>query len=784
MVMTIKDFVREPRTPRAKTPKKNRQEEKDQHQSIVETFTSVTTRTATETTRNTGHDDGHSPETVVEETQQPALISTSHSRSSNSNGSLLLLHELIVARQFEQALERLYMTPEEATMVTSHNLALHEACKHQAPLELVEKLLEIHPDAVSERGQWGYLPLHFAVCSRAPHQVVARLISSYPSATRHADNAEGKLPLHLAAKWGATEQAVLMLVTVHPKACYQQDASGKTPLDHAQFVAQTSPSGSDIFVSAHRAIIILDQMAPLLMTVTKAAMAKLAHESDAKFAGAVQNYKERFVSVKRLYDEDKLQAEELEQKLRNELQGERDEKEALLHRVHQLQQALEGEQHRESQQVTDLHHQVQCLEAELRQKDQELQQSKQLMQQIQGLLGAGGREGNILLAMDDAKIVAALSPSSKSHSTPRTAHPRRPDKSDDATDNDADDDQKRYQDNTAGAEPRHQAIRTAYNHKDIVPTSSSSKKGQSPRPKTMNIDITSPYPNELVFEINRDDSNEDRDDHLAETRDPPPISSISSPRPIYQCPVDDYETNLGNKMSENDKIRAVASVKDWFASEAEALSQSEDDLLSRLLASEKSTGRESSAKKEWRDRIVDARSPRKSRTGADRGIPSDIGARSYAIRHGYSQNKLSPEQYHHYQQEYESLLSQSRSNLRRRMELSTADAKDTASGKQIKQGNKKAVSKQKRSRHGSKKKSMQKPLEVILDCKTMYKGGLSSSGSCNRSSAAHQHVSEEREHQMDGHHSGTLSQREATNGNIDYDDDHDEDSTLVSGVNE
>jgi len=92
MVMTIKDFVREPRTPRAKTPKKNRQEEKDQHQPIVETFTSVTTRTATETTRNTGHDDGHSPETVVEETQQPALISTSHSRSSNSNGSLLLLH--------------------------------------------------------------------------------------------------------------------------------------------------------------------------------------------------------------------------------------------------------------------------------------------------------------------------------------------------------------------------------------------------------------------------------------------------------------------------------------------------------------------------------------------------------------------------------------------------------------------------------------------------------------------------------------------------------------------
>jgi hypothetical protein len=75
-------------------------------------------------------------------------------------------------------------------------------------------------------------------------------------------------------------------------------------------------------------------------------------------------------------------------------------------------------------------------------------------------------------------------------------------------------------------------------------------------------------------------------------------------------------------------------------------------------------------------------------------------------------------------------------------------------------------------------------LEVILDCKTMYKGGLSSAGSYNRSSAAHQHVPEEREHQMDCHHSGTPNQREATNGNIDYDDDHDEDSTLVSGVNE
>jgi ankyrin repeat protein len=154
---------------------------------------------------------------------------------------------LIVNRQFSQAIERLYLATNEASVPSSSlhpNLALHEACNHQGPAELIELLLQIHPDAVSQKGQWGYLPLHFAVCSRSTTDVAAKLLEVYPDASRHADNNESKLPLHLATKWGANEEAILLLLTVYPQASFIKDATDKTPLDHAMFVAQTSPTES------------------------------------------------------------------------------------------------------------------------------------------------------------------------------------------------------------------------------------------------------------------------------------------------------------------------------------------------------------------------------------------------------------------------------------------------------------------------------------------------------------------------------------------------------------
>lgn len=53
--------------------------------------------------------------------------------------------------------------------------------------------------AFAARDRLGNLPLHLACCSKAPPQVIRRLLAAYPEGVR-ARNAKGWLPLHLAAE--------------------------------------------------------------------------------------------------------------------------------------------------------------------------------------------------------------------------------------------------------------------------------------------------------------------------------------------------------------------------------------------------------------------------------------------------------------------------------------------------------------------------------------------------------------------------------------------------------
>jgi hypothetical protein len=45
---------------------------------------------------------------------------------------------------------------------TQGNLTLHEVCKCQPTVAVIEALLEANPNAARTRGNWGYLPLHYA----------------------------------------------------------------------------------------------------------------------------------------------------------------------------------------------------------------------------------------------------------------------------------------------------------------------------------------------------------------------------------------------------------------------------------------------------------------------------------------------------------------------------------------------------------------------------------------------------------------------------------------------
>ena len=280
------------------------------------------------------------------------------------------LLELIEMQRFSEVIDRIKAKPSEATLTLSGhsgahnsimnqgNLALHEACKNQPSVDLIHVLLEANENALKTKGQWGYLPLHFACCSRAAPEVVAKLIIAYPSATRAKDDHEGTLPLHLAAKWGASDEVIMALLTVHPKASAARDMTGKTPIEHANLLS--SPHVRDSVITAL-------MRAPILCAVSKAAMYKMTYESEAKLREVVEVYQERMNRVKEKYEDDKNTTVSLEVQLRKELWDEKDRSSKLSEKLARLSHRLES-------------------------KEKELLQKDKILQQIQGLFGKSGNQ--------------------------------------------------------------------------------------------------------------------------------------------------------------------------------------------------------------------------------------------------------------------------------------------------------------------------------------------------------------------------------------------------------
>ena len=74
-----------------------------------------------------------------------------------------LWDELIVKIKEDSSVAFSSLTAATALCRGTHgNLALHAVCKYQPSVAVIEALLEANPSAVRTRGQWGYLPLHYA----------------------------------------------------------------------------------------------------------------------------------------------------------------------------------------------------------------------------------------------------------------------------------------------------------------------------------------------------------------------------------------------------------------------------------------------------------------------------------------------------------------------------------------------------------------------------------------------------------------------------------------------
>ena len=112
-------------------------------------------------------------------------------------------------------------------------LPVHLACIHNAPIGLIDILLQCYPiGAAIQDPQDGSLPLHMLCKACATLPVVKRLVMTCPAATKAVD-INGRSALHMAVIHEASLPVVRYLLLVDPEMVVVTDQSGMNPLDYA-----------------------------------------------------------------------------------------------------------------------------------------------------------------------------------------------------------------------------------------------------------------------------------------------------------------------------------------------------------------------------------------------------------------------------------------------------------------------------------------------------------------------------------------------------------------------
>lgn len=94
-------------------------------------------------------------------------------------------------------------------------LPLHLACRKKPPRDIIERLLELNPNAVHSKNKAGMLPIHTACLNSAPLYVIQILIQSAGKECLIARDKSQRLPLHCAYKnEGCSPSVVLYLLDV------------------------------------------------------------------------------------------------------------------------------------------------------------------------------------------------------------------------------------------------------------------------------------------------------------------------------------------------------------------------------------------------------------------------------------------------------------------------------------------------------------------------------------------------------------------------------------------
>lgn len=98
--------------------------------------------------------------------------------------------------------------------------ALHFACRHAPPVDIIELLLSLAPNTSRVADNFGWLPIHYACASGSSPQVIRALTDAFPE-SKTATDSSGRTPLHFALGEKPAPPAIVHLLSSSGAASYK-----------------------------------------------------------------------------------------------------------------------------------------------------------------------------------------------------------------------------------------------------------------------------------------------------------------------------------------------------------------------------------------------------------------------------------------------------------------------------------------------------------------------------------------------------------------------------------
>jgi len=99
-------------------------------------------------------------------------------------------------------------TEDPSSWCVWRRLPIHEACRRQPPVQIIQELLNIFPESAHEKTQFGELPIHLAAGCGAGNDILNLLIAFNPLAVLVRDNG-GRTPLEIIKSSYPSDTSIL-----------------------------------------------------------------------------------------------------------------------------------------------------------------------------------------------------------------------------------------------------------------------------------------------------------------------------------------------------------------------------------------------------------------------------------------------------------------------------------------------------------------------------------------------------------------------------------------------